>query len=72
FAEKIDRTCIKLLRRSGGLITLQGGMDSPGAVAAVELGLPAIVGIEGNLNELVDGISVILDANTGQLSEWKK
>ena len=72
FAEKIDRTCIQLLRRSGGLITRQGGLDSPGAVVAVELGLPAIIGIEGNLNELTDGISVILDASTGQLSEWKK
>ena len=45
FAERIDRTCISLLRRSGGLITVQGGMYSPGAVAAVELGLPAIIGI---------------------------
>ena len=72
FAEKIDRTCIQLLRRSGGLVTRQGGMDSPGAVVAVELGLPAIIGLEGHLDELVDGLNVILDANTGQLSEWKK
>ena len=72
FAEKIDRTCIQRLRRSGGLITRQGGMDSPGAVVAVELGLPAIIGLEGHLDELVDGLNVILDANTGQLSEWKK
>ncbi|HAJ37042.1 MAG TPA: pyruvate kinase [Chloroflexi bacterium] len=72
FAERIDRSCINLLRRSGGLVTTQGGMDSPGAVAAIELGIPAIIGAEGNLNELVDGIHVILDANTGQLSEWSK
>ncbi|MFN3982832.1 MAG: pyruvate kinase [Caldilinea sp.] len=72
FTERVDRSCIHLLRRSGGLVTVQGGMDSPGAVAAVELGLPAIIGVEGALSELVDGINVILDANTGQLSEWKK
>lgn len=72
FTDRVDRSCISLLRRSGGLITIQGGMDSPGAVAAVELGLPAIIGIEGNLDELVDGMSAILDASTGQLSEWKK
>jgi phosphohistidine swiveling domain-containing protein len=53
-------------------VTVQGGMDSPAAVAAVELGLPAIIGAQGNLDELKDGIYVILDANTGQLSEWKK
>lgn len=72
FAERVDRTLISLLRRSGGLVTVQGGMDSPAAVAAVELGLPAIIGAQGNLDELKDGIYVILDANTGQLSEWKK
>jgi pyruvate kinase len=72
FTDRVDRSCISLLRRSGGLITIQGGMDSPGAVAAVELGLPAIIGIEGSLDELVAGMNVILDASTGQLSEWKK
>lgn len=72
FAERIDRSCINLLRRSGGLVTTQSGMDSPGAVAAIELGIPAIIGAEGKLNELVDGIHVVLDANTGQLSEWSR
>jgi pyruvate kinase len=72
FTERVDRTLISLLRRSGGLVTVQDGMDSPAAVAAVELGLPAIIGARGNLDELKDGIHVILDANTGQLSEWKK
>jgi len=72
YTERVDRSFINLLRRSGGLITLQGDMDSPGAVAAVELGLPAIIGVEGALHELVDGMNVILDASTGQLSEWKK
>ena len=47
-------------------------MDSHGALAAVELGLPAVIGVEGSLHELIDGLSVILDANTGQVSEWKK
>jgi pyruvate kinase len=72
FADHIDRTCIKLLRRAAGLITVQGGMDSHGALAAVELGLPAVIGVEGNVHELMDGLSIILDASTGQVSEWKK
>lgn len=72
FADHIDRTCINILRRAGGLIMVQGGMDSHGAMAAVELGLPAIIGIEGNVHELVDGLHIILDANTGQVSEWKR
>ena len=72
YADHVDRSCIRVLRRAGGLITVQGGTDSHGALAAVELGLPAIIGVEGSLQELVDGISIILDANTGQVSEWKK
>jgi pyruvate kinase len=72
FADHVDRTCINILRRAGGLITVQGGMDSHGAMAAVELGLPAVIGIEGNVHELMDGLNVILDASTGQVSEWKR
>jgi pyruvate kinase len=72
FANRIDRSCIGLLQRAGGLITREGGLDSLGAVMAMELGLPAIIGVEGALNELVDGTSVILDTVTGQVSQWKK
>jgi phosphohistidine swiveling domain-containing protein len=72
FTERVDRSMVKILRRAGGFITLQGGMDSPGAIVAVELGLPAVIGVEGSLGELVDGLSVVLDANTGQVSEWTK
>jgi pyruvate kinase len=72
FTDRIDRSMVKVLRRAGGFITVQGGMDSPGAIVAVELGLPAVIGVEGSLGELVDGLSVIIDANTGQVSEWKK
>ena len=51
---------------------VQGGMDSHGALGGRRTRLPAVIGIEGSLHELVDGLSVILDANTGQVSEWKK
>ncbi|MBK8047146.1 MAG: hypothetical protein IPK16_08505 [Anaerolineales bacterium] len=72
FTDKVDRTILPLLRRAGGLITVEGGMDSHGALAAVELGLPAVVGAEGSLHELIDGLSIILDASTGQVTEWKR
>ncbi len=72
FADNIDRSCLGLLQRAGGLITQDSGLDSFGAVAAVELGIPAIIGIQGDLQELIDGKNVILDATTGQVVEWKK
>ena len=43
-----------------------------GAVAAVEYGIPAVIGATGNLDALTDGLPVIVDATTGQVSEWKK
>lgn len=72
FAESIDRSCLSVIQRAGGLITRETGLDSIGAVAAIEYGIPAVIGAEGNLDALVDGVSVILDATTGQVTEWKK
>ncbi len=72
FAEHVDRACAQLLQHAGGLITTDQGLDSFGAVAAVELGIPAIVGVQGKLEELTDGKNIILDAGTGQIIEWKK
>ncbi len=72
FASNVDRSSLRLLQRAGGLITPDPGLDSYGAVAAVELGIPAIIGAQGDLDALVDGKSVILDATTGQVIEWKK
>lgn len=72
FVSQLDRTCLRVIQRAGGLITAEGGLDSYGAVAAIEYGIPAIIGIEGDLDLLVDGKSVVLDATTGQVMEWKK
>jgi pyruvate kinase len=72
YAPVVDRTTLKLLQQAGGLITTEAGLDSYGAVAAVELGIPAIIGAQGELEQLVDGKQVILDATTGQVLEWNK
>ena len=71
-AESVDRTMLRVLQRAGGLITRESGLDSIGAVAAVEYGIPAVIGATGNLDALTDGLPVIVDATTGQVSEWKK
>jgi pyruvate kinase len=72
YADRIDRSCMPLLQRAGGLITRETGLDSLGAVLAVELGLPAIIGIDGHVEELVDGAPVVLDTANGQVCQWKK
>jgi len=72
YVEKVDRTCLSLLQRAGGLITLESGLDSPGAIFAMDLGLPALIGAEGRVNELIDGEPIVLDTVNGQVSEWRR
>jgi phosphohistidine swiveling domain-containing protein len=38
----------------------------------MELGIPAVIGVEGQVDKLVDGVNVVLDAVNGEVSEWKK
>lgn len=72
YIEKVDNTCLRALQRAGGLITPEQGMDSIGAVAVLDYGIPAVIGAEGKLDALTDGVAIVLDAITGQVSEWKK
>jgi pyruvate kinase len=72
FSERIDRSFLNMLQRAGGLITQEGGLDSLGAVVAMELGIPAVIGAEGEMDKLVEGVNVVLDALNGEVSEWKK
>jgi len=72
FADYTDGSCVPLLQRVGGLITREGDIDSYSAMAAVELGVPAIIGVQGRLEELVNGRRVILDPKAGKIFEWVK
>jgi pyruvate kinase len=72
FVKKVDRSCLSLLQRAGGLITLEQGLDSAGAIFAMDLGLPALIGAEGHIDELIDGEPVVLDTANGQVSQWRK
>ncbi len=72
FADYTDGSCVQLLQRVGGLITREGDIDSHSAMAAIELGVPAVIGVQGKLEDLVDGRRVILDAKQGRVYEWVK
>jgi pyruvate kinase len=60
-----DRTCVPLVRRAVGLVAEEGGMGSHGAILAVELGIPAVIGAEGAMEILSDGQQITLDARRG-------
>jgi pyruvate kinase len=66
-AERLDASCADLVYQVGGLVTEEAGMESYAALAAIELGIPAIVGARGHWNELEDGRIVVLDANSGNV-----
>ncbi|MCB0064632.1 MAG: pyruvate kinase [Caldilineaceae bacterium] len=72
FTERVDRTCLPLLQRAGGLITQESGLDSMGAIFAMELNIPALIGVQGHLEQLVDGEPILLDTNNGQVSQWRR
>ena len=72
YVDRVDQNYFQLLQRAGGLITREGGLDSLGAVVAMEIGLPAVIGVEGSLDELVNGAPVVLDSTSGQVIQWKR
>lgn len=48
-----------------GIITEQGGLTSHGAILARELGIPAVVGVQGITTNLKTGETVTVDGNQG-------
>ncbi len=72
YTDRVDRSCLSLIQRAGGLITREGGLDSLGAIIALEINIPAVINAEGDTDLLTDGTRVILDAFSGEVSEWKR
>lgn len=71
-AEHIDQRYADLVYQVGGIITQEPGRESYAALAAIELGIPAIVNARGDWNELTTGRIVILDAVKGDVYEGMK
>jgi pyruvate kinase len=60
-----DPTSIPLLRRAAGLVTADAAGDSDSRLLALEIGIPAVVGVREDLEVLRDGMEVVLDAEWG-------
>ena len=56
---------LPLLRRAGGIITEQNGMNSHGAIVGLSLDLPVLVGAAGAVSLLHTGAVVTLDGERG-------
>jgi pyruvate kinase len=57
-----DRTCVPILRRVAGLVTAESSQDAQDRMLAVEMGIPAVIGIHESIEVLIDGMQVVLDA----------
>ena len=63
--DRSDRTLVPLARRAAGLITQQGGHGCHAHTLAMELGIPAIVGVKDALVNLPDGSVITMDTGRG-------
>jgi phosphohistidine swiveling domain-containing protein len=53
------------VRRAAGLITQQGGPSCHAYLLAMELGIPAIVGVENALERLTEGMEITMNTKRG-------
>jgi pyruvate kinase len=62
---RADPTFVPVLRRAAGLVTADAAEDSYSRLLALEIGIPAVVGVGDDIEALRDGLGVVLDAEWG-------
>jgi pyruvate kinase len=64
-----DRSFLPVLRRCAGLVTSDARPDAHARLAAQELGLPAIVGVQERIDGFRDGQHIVMDSKRGVVFE---
>ena len=64
-AHATDKSFIPALKKAGALIMEQGGLTSDGAIAALHMNIPAVVGALDATKLLRDGDVVTVDGERG-------
>ena len=62
---------ISYVREASGIITEEGGLTSQGAIAALQFGIPIIVGVEDAMQNLEEGKIITLDPQRGLIYNGK-
>lgn len=62
-----DRDMVGFIKRSNGIITVEGGLTSHGAIVGLNLSKPTIVGAKDALEVLKNGDIVTMDSSSGQV-----
>ena len=68
-AESTDASFVSLISRAGALVVAEGGLTSHAAIAALQYGIPAIVGAVDAYSNVSDGQTLTVDALTGMMYE---
>lgn len=61
----VYKDMVSFIERAVGLITVEGGLTSHGAIVGLNLGIPTIVGAQKALEELKNGDLITMDAKSG-------
>ncbi|OQA44041.1 MAG: Pyruvate kinase [Chloroflexi bacterium ADurb.Bin325] len=64
-----DRTFLDVLHKALGLITTDARPGAHCRLAALELGLPTIVGVQESIDTLTDGMHIVMDTKRGLVYE---
>ncbi|KJR45723.1 Pyruvate kinase [Desulfosporosinus sp. I2] len=68
-AETTDARFVPLIARAGALVVVEGGLTSHAAIAALQYGIPAIVGARDAFSKISNGQILTVDALTGMMYE---
>jgi pyruvate,water dikinase len=71
-AQKITPDWLPLLQDVAGIITVQGGLTSHGAILARELGIPAVVSATDATSVIQNGEGLLVDGNRGEIYRMRK
>jgi len=66
---RTDRTFLPVLHKALGLVTADPRPEAHCRLAALELGLPAVVGVEEGIEALTDGMHIVMDTKRGLVYE---
>ncbi len=66
-AARTNRTFVEVARHAAALIIEEGGADSHTAKLAVELGIPAIIGVDHALDLFHEGQEITIDPASGRI-----
>lgn len=68
-AQQTNPDYVPAMRKAAGIVTERGGRTSHAAIVSRELGIPAVVGANGFMQKVTDGMIISINGATGEI--WK-